>query len=145
MAEEHGFRASEGHRSCANNCGFSGSPATLNYCHKCYRDLILEHGRTKGADLADSALPVQVSQPAASSPPARHAAVAAEVQLPANRCSACRKKVGLTGFRCRCGVTFCGTHRYPEMHGCAFNYKDAGREAIAKANPLIKALKLEKI
>ncbi|VFQ59332.1 unnamed protein product [Cuscuta campestris] len=128
MAEEHGFRASEG--------------------HKCYRDLILEQGRTKGADLVDSTPPGQGSQPAALSSPARHAriaAVAAEVQLPANRCSACRKKVGLTGFRCRCGVTFCGTHRYPEMHGCAFNYKDAGREAIAKANPPIKALKLEKI
>lgn len=147
MAEEHGFRASEGHRLCDNNCGFSGSPATLNYCPKCYRDLILEQGRTKAADLADSTLPGQVSQSAALSlePQAKIAAVVAEVQLPANRCSTCRKKVGLTGFRCRCGVTFCGTHRYPEMHSCAFNYKDAGREAIAKANPLIKAVKLEKI
>uniref|UniRef100_A0A5K1GK56 AN1-type domain-containing protein n=1 Tax=Nymphaea colorata TaxID=210225 RepID=A0A5K1GK56_9MAGN len=35
-------------------------------------------------------------------------------QQPPNRCSSCRKRVGLTGFRCRCGRTFCASHRYPE-------------------------------
>ncbi|CAH9063754.1 unnamed protein product [Cuscuta europaea] len=150
MAEEHGFQASEGHRLCANNCGFSGSSATQNYCPKCYRDIFLkQHDQTKPTNSADSILPAQVSQPAISSspagPPRKIAAPAAEVQLPANRCSTCRKKVGLTGFRCRCGVTFCGSHRYPEMHGCTFDFKAAGREAIAKANPLIKAQKVEKI
>ncbi|KAK4385509.1 Zinc finger A20 and AN1 domain-containing stress-associated protein 6 [Sesamum angolense] len=62
-----------------------------------------------------------------------------------NRCGACGKRVGLTGFTCRCGVTFCGSHRYPEKHGCGFDYKGLGREAIAKANPMIKAEKLNKI
>lgn len=62
-----------------------------------------------------------------------------------NRCLVCRKKVGLTGFKCRCGPTFCGTHRYPEVHGCTFDFKSMGREAIAKANPLVKAEKLHKI
>nr|GMC90426.1 zinc finger A20 and AN1 domain-containing stress-associated protein 4-like [Ipomoea batatas] len=122
MAEEHGFQAPEGHRLCANNCG---SPAAQNYCPKCYRDIFLkEEEKTKSVNSVDSISPSQ---------------------MPANRCSSCRKKVGLTGFRCRCGVTFCGTHRYPEMHACTFNYKALGREAIAKANPLIKAQKLDKI
>nr|GLL24728.1 zinc finger A20 and AN1 domain-containing stress-associated protein 4-like [Ipomoea trifida] len=151
MAEEHGFQAPEGHRLCANNCG---SPAAQNYCPKCYRDIFLkEEEKTKSVNSVDSISPSQVSLPATSSPPANSAkksetaaAAAAEVvQMPANRCSSCRKKVGLTGFRCRCGVTFCGTHRYPEMHACTFNYKALGREAIAKANPLIKAQKLDKI
>ncbi|CAA7060876.1 unnamed protein product [Microthlaspi erraticum] len=62
-----------------------------------------------------------------------------------NRCTACRKRVGLTGFMCRCGTTFCGTHRYPEVHGCTFDFKSAGREEIAKANPLVVAAKLQKI
>jgi predicted nucleic acid binding AN1-type Zn finger protein len=62
-----------------------------------------------------------------------------------NRCASCRKKVGLTGFRCRCGTTFCGIHRYPEQHGCSFDFKSMGREAIAKANPLIKGEKLNRI
>nr|GMC61586.1 zinc finger A20 and AN1 domain-containing stress-associated protein 4-like [Ipomoea batatas]GMD86202.1 zinc finger A20 and AN1 domain-containing stress-associated protein 4-like [Ipomoea batatas] len=35
--------------------------------------------------------------------------------------------------------------RYPEQHGCTFDYKTMGREAIAKANPLVKAEKLDKI
>ncbi|RWW62511.1 hypothetical protein BHE74_00030357 [Ensete ventricosum] len=62
-----------------------------------------------------------------------------------NRCSACRKKVGLTGFRCRCGDLFCGRHRYSDAHECSFDYKAAGREEIAKANPVIKAAKIIKI
>ncbi|KAG5614477.1 hypothetical protein H5410_014301 [Solanum commersonii] len=44
-----------------------------------------------------------------------------------------------------CGTIFCGTHRYPEVHACTFDFKSMGREAIAKANPLIKAEKLKKI
>ncbi|RZS03358.1 hypothetical protein BHM03_00033539, partial [Ensete ventricosum] len=62
-----------------------------------------------------------------------------------NRCSSCRKRVGLTGFRCRCGELFCAGHRYSDTHDCSFDYKAAGREQIAKANPLIRAAKLIKI
>jgi AN1-type zinc finger protein 5/6 len=64
---------------------------------------------------------------------------------PANRCSACRKKVGLLGFRCCCGKTFCGAHRYAEKHACGFDYKHAGRGRIAKENPIIVADKIAKI
>ncbi|GAB2218361.1 hypothetical protein Droror1_Dr00001582 [Drosera rotundifolia] len=39
-------------------------------------------------------------------------------QIPArktvNRCSGCRKRVGLTGFRCRCGEMFCSEHSSEE-------------------------------
>ena len=62
----------------------------------------------------------------------------------ANRCFICRKKVRLTGFKCRCGSTFCGEHRYPEKHECSFDFKGAGRDAIAKANPVVKADKVER-
>ncbi|KAG6535482.1 zinc finger AN1 domain-containing stress-associated protein 15-like [Zingiber officinale] len=62
-----------------------------------------------------------------------------------NRCSACHRKVGLTGFRCRCGDLFCGRHRYSDAHDCSFDYKAFGREEIARANPLIKAAKIIKI
>ncbi|KAG9447171.1 hypothetical protein H6P81_013299 [Aristolochia fimbriata] len=63
----------------------------------------------------------------------------------ANRCSSCQKRVGLTGFRCRCGDLFCGRHRYSDTHDCSFDYKAAGREEISKANPVIKAAKIIKI
>ncbi|GAB2216644.1 hypothetical protein Droror1_Dr00024420 [Drosera rotundifolia] len=62
-----------------------------------------------------------------------------------NRCFGCRRKVGLTGFRCRCGDLFCGEHRYSDRHDCGFDYRKAGREAIERENPVVKAAKIVKI
>ncbi|KAJ8512730.1 hypothetical protein OPV22_003164 [Ensete ventricosum] len=62
-----------------------------------------------------------------------------------SRCSTCRKRVGLTGFTCRCGNLFCSVHRYSDEHGCSFDYRSAAQTAIAKANPVVKAKKLDKI
>lgn len=62
-----------------------------------------------------------------------------------HRCSTCQKRVGLTGFRCRCGDLFCARHRYSDTHDCSFDYKAAGREEISKANPVIRAAKIIKI
>ncbi|KAJ3677632.1 hypothetical protein LUZ60_003356 [Juncus effusus] len=61
---------------------------------------------------------------------------------PVNRCFRCRKRVGLTGFRCRCGDMFCGDHRYSDRHGCTFDYKTAGRDLISKENPVVRAAKI---
>ncbi|CAN6271402.1 unnamed protein product [Urochloa humidicola] len=76
-------------------------------------------------------------------PPAPEAVPAAKMKKaePA-RCAACYKKVGLLGFACRCKKTFCGTHRHAEEHGCGFDFKGAGRDAIARSNPLVKGDKL---
>ncbi|KAJ6894619.1 hypothetical protein NC652_028397 [Populus alba x Populus x berolinensis] len=41
----------------------------------------------------------------------------------ANRCHFCRRKVGLTGFKCRCIYPFCSQHRYSGKHNCVFDYK----------------------
>uniref|UniRef100_A0A7S0E951 AN1-type domain-containing protein n=1 Tax=Hanusia phi TaxID=3032 RepID=A0A7S0E951_9CRYP len=62
-----------------------------------------------------------------------------------NRCFTCKKKVGLTGFHCRCDNVFCSAHRYSDKHDCPFDYKAAGREQLAKANPTVAAAKIEKI
>ncbi|GAB2272197.1 hypothetical protein Dimus_007017 [Dionaea muscipula] len=174
MAEEHGFQAPEGHRLCANDCGFFGSPGTMNLCSKCYRDLHLEEKQdaiVKAAienksssssssssssassssslkSTVSSVLPAVKSQGSAGDDAAVvERAVQPVVQQAAgpSRCLTCRKRVGLSGFKCRCGSVFCGSHRYPEEHGCAFDYKKAGKEEIAKANPVVKAKKLVKI
>ncbi|KAG6553776.1 hypothetical protein Mapa_004692 [Marchantia paleacea] len=61
------------------------------------------------------------------------------------RCFSCRKRVGLTGFDCKCGNLYCSLHRYSDKHNCTFDYKTAGRDAIAQANPVVKADKIEKV
>ncbi|KAL5760494.1 hypothetical protein ACOSP7_019004 [Xanthoceras sorbifolium] len=73
------------------------------------------------------------------------AALAAMEKRVVNRCSGCRRKVGLTGFRCRCGELFCGEHRYSDRHDCSYDYKSAGRDAIARENPVVKAAKIVRV
>ncbi|KAM6980187.1 AN1-type zinc finger protein 6 [Aplochiton taeniatus] len=62
-----------------------------------------------------------------------------------SRCFTCRKKVGLTGFDCRCGNMFCAMHRYSDIHSCTFDYKAEAAEKIRKENPIIVGEKIQKI
>ncbi|KAK4281637.1 hypothetical protein QN277_013105 [Acacia crassicarpa] len=166
MAEEQRCQTSEGHRLCTNNCGFFGSPATMNLCSKCYRDACLkeqQQASTKATiETALSSSSASVPSPAVESLPPPQApkapvvAADASISAPAsavpdgtaaqpNRCATCRKRVGFTGFKCKCGITFCGAHRYPEKHGCSFDFKAVGREELSRANPVVIAEKLHKI
>ncbi|XP_063989000.1 AN1-type zinc finger protein 6 [Diachasmimorpha longicaudata] len=62
-----------------------------------------------------------------------------------NRCALCRKKVGLTGFECRCGGLFCSVHRYSDKHDCKFDYREMGAEEIRRNNPVVVGEKVQKI
>merc|ERR1712038_2195273 len=68
-----------------------------------------------------------------------------ETKKKKNRCFSCKKKLGLTGFSCRCGGLFCAVHRYSDKHDCNFDYKAMGEKEISEANPLIVAAKVAKI
>ncbi|KAJ4810706.1 Zinc finger A20 and AN1 domain-containing stress-associated protein 8 [Rhynchospora pubera] len=98
----------------------------------------------------DTLLPAPVGLSEGSPADVTETATASESAAPPKeggpkRCFMCRKRVGLTGFSCRCGNIFCGSHRYSDKHECPFDYRRAGQEAIAKANPVVKAEKLDKI
>lgn len=57
----------------------------------------------------------------------------------------CKKKLPLTAVACRCGLTFCSTHRYAEAHNCNFDYKTRQQEMLKEANPTVVHSKLESI
>lgn len=105
---------------CANGCGFDGVAEKNNMCSACYKD---DHD-----DISDK----------------QSAAEHADSCSGRNRCKSCNKKVGLAShFKCRCGEIFCPRHRLPEEHACNVDYKSAGRDVLAKKNPVCKADKLE--
>jgi len=62
-----------------------------------------------------------------------------------NRCAVCRKKVGLTGFECRCGGLYCAVHRYSDKHDCTFDYREHGAQEIRRNNPVVVGEKIQKI
>jgi hypothetical protein len=62
-----------------------------------------------------------------------------------NRCTQCNKRVGLTGFECRCGGLYCQIHRYSDEHNCTFDYKQLGSEEIRKNNPAVRGEKVQKL
>ncbi|KAJ8751273.1 hypothetical protein K2173_016454 [Erythroxylum novogranatense] len=155
---------------CVNNCGFFGSAATMNMCSKCHKDMLMKQEQAK---LAVSSIESIVDGSSSSNGSGIIVSESVNVQINAvepkimsaetscvlvsgesadikpkegpSRCSTCKKRVGLTGFKCRCGNLFCASHRYSDKHDCQFDYRTAAREAIAKANPIVKAEKLEKI
>ncbi|PRQ54552.1 putative transcription regulator A20-like family [Rosa chinensis] len=159
--EETEFKVPDTLTHCVNNCGVTGNPATNNMCQKCFNATTA--ASTAAAATATTTAVFKFSGekvPRSSSfrfdgpsETIRKAAASVEstrseessMRRVVNRCSGCRRKVGLTGFRCRCGELFCAEHRYSDRHVCSYDYKAAGREAIARENPVVKAAKIVRV
>ncbi|KAG6395048.1 hypothetical protein SASPL_145639 [Salvia splendens] len=170
--EETEFKVVPETISLCVKCGVAGNSAANNLCQKCFNaastavstssptaaasspvgavakplnHVLLEKSfRSSSSSLS---LPERRLASAGTSRDLKKEASVAAVPMKreVNRCSGCRRKVGLTGFRCRCGELFCADHRYSDRHDCSYDYKSAGREAIARENPVVKAAKIVKI
>jgi hypothetical protein len=146
---------------CVNNCGVVGNPATNNMCQNCFNattsggcvsggpSKVLKVSSDKSPRSSIDRLDLQATTSYRSDrssdeadPPSHTAAIKKRV---VNRCSGCKRKVGLTGFKCRCGDLFCSEHRYSDRHVCSYDYKAAAREAIARENPVVKASKIVRV
>ncbi|XP_058759143.1 zinc finger A20 and AN1 domain-containing stress-associated protein 5-like [Vicia villosa] len=160
--EETEFKVPESISLCINNCGVIGNPSTNNMCQNCFTASTATTSSTvgiTGAGLTGTGIGPQSSRsvrsPKRSLPEESSTVVTdrssldkpmvSEAKRVVSRCSGCRRKVGLTGFRCRCGDLFCSEHRYSDRHDCSYDYKSAGREAIARENPVIRAAKIVKV
>jgi len=61
------------------------------------------------------------------------------------KCGVCKKKIGLTGFTCRCGGLYCPIHRYGDKHNCQYDYATEERNKLRKDNPVVQDEKIQKI
>ncbi|KAI7992904.1 Zinc finger A20 and AN1 domain-containing stress-associated protein 7 [Camellia lanceoleosa] len=120
MTDSTSFQPSET-KLCTNRCGFFGAATTMNLCSKCYRDFRIteEHAASAKtvmdklvdgfrleirAGLSSSAVEIAVeSSVAVVRAPEVKSMNHAETKA-VNRCFSCKKKVGVLGFKCKCGL-----------------------------------------
>lgn len=136
---------------CANpECNFSGHAGFENYCSVCYK--LQLNKSTKAEPKAEPEASVieekmKIEQDAAGTEgegakEEEEDTAVKKVQKNRKRCFDCKKKVGYTGFECRCGFVYCGSHRMPEDHACEFDHKAHGRANLAKTVHKVEASKL---
>ncbi|WCJ36532.1 Zinc finger A20 and AN1 domain-containing stress-associated protein 1 [Euphorbia peplus] len=117
---------------CVKGCGFYGSSENRNMCSKCYKDYL----KQELISISETLKSVSINEPEVEEKSEMK-------KIQKNRCDCCSKKVGLTGFNCRCGKLLCGMHRYPQEHACPFDFKELDRRVLSKQNVLVKADKLD--
>ncbi|KAH7415788.1 hypothetical protein KP509_14G060900 [Ceratopteris richardii] len=142
--------------------GYRDSRGGVCRCSACFKKFSMSKGASSSRPVSDSDGTCSPSSSSGSLITSRVTLDAAPVEcfefpcgsLPSkasvsdakpNRCYSCRRRVGLTEFKCRCGNIFCSVHRYSEEHNCTFDYKTKAKKEIAANNPVVKAPKINRI
>ncbi|MCI10122.1 zinc finger A20 and AN1 domain-containing stress-associated protein 8-like, partial [Trifolium medium] len=115
----------------------------MNMCSKCYKDTLLKQEQDKLAatsvenivngnsssngklavttaavDVQVGTVEVNTACPEVPENSIFGESVEVKAKTGPSRCTTCRKRVGLTGFSCKCGNLFCSMHRYSDKHDC---------------------------
>ncbi|XP_047261605.1 zinc finger A20 and AN1 domain-containing stress-associated protein 8-like [Capsicum annuum] len=109
----------------------------MNMCSKCQNDITLlkqEHAKLAAASSKDvvrrssssdgSELTLAGAAVASADLASQISQVKSKEDL--KKCTACHKRVGLTGFSCKDGDLFSAIHHYSDKHNCPFDYRNAG-------------------
>ncbi|PHT97680.1 hypothetical protein BC332_33404 [Capsicum chinense] len=150
-SKETGCRAPDDPVLCIYGIDFFGSAATMNMCSMIL--LKQEHAKltaASGKDVVRRSSSSDESELTLAGAAVASADLAFQISQVKSKeglrkCTACHKRVGLTGFSCKSGDLFCAVHHYSGKHNCPFDYRNAGKNATAKANPIIIAEKHNKI
>ena len=117
---------------------FFGNPQAEGMCSSCYK---LHHPELSSKPIVynqfsvkevQETLQINIEKPKVEKPK----------QM---KCQLCGIKVGYLGFKCKCGYTYCGQHKYCDMHKCTYDYKTEAKERIMKANPAVIPEKLSQV
>lgn len=111
-------------QKCLKHCGRFGSSAFKGFCQVCYERITaqgLKPPPKRWKCLFDGAM-VKVRAII------RFNKGKKPVQENKSRCWICSKKIGITGFECRCRYVFCSQHRYMEQHDCRYDIKSLHRK-----------------
>lgn len=138
--------ASEKPQLCRICCEFFGNAHTDNMCSKCFKS------SSKPKTETVNVLPEQVLakveetvQVVSTKMEEEKASSDNKEQHDHKKCFMCPKKVGTFGMKCKCGYTYCKSHRLPEDHECSFNFREEAVKKLTKENPTVVASKLERI
>ena len=58
---------------------------------------------------------------------------------------ACKTKLMLSDFACKCSNFYCSQHRYSESHKCTFDYKSQGVKLLEKQLVQVSGSKVDKL